>query len=153
MCTAGKSAKERRGTVAVEVAVIALPLLLLIFWILEFGRLVMVEQVLTNAAREGARRAVLEHMTASQVRTQVLQYLGQTSVPGANVDVQPADVPFHLLGFGDRVGAVRPGLLVSLARGTPGKHALLDRGDACRAARVTLMAPRGPALRRPGGRE
>jgi len=103
MCTAGKSAKERRGTVAVEVAVIALPLLLLIFWILEFGRLVMVEQVLTNAAREGARRAVLEHMTASQVRTQVLQYLGQTSVPGANVDVQPADVPFHLLGFGDPI--------------------------------------------------
>jgi len=52
--------KRRRGAAAVEFAVIAPVFFLMIFGMIEFGRMVMVQQILTNASREGARVAVLD---------------------------------------------------------------------------------------------
>ncbi len=46
---------ERRGAAIVEFAVIAPLLFFLIFGMIEFGRVIMVMQVMTNATREGAR--------------------------------------------------------------------------------------------------
>ena len=60
--------KKRRGAAAVEFAVVAPIFLLLVFGMIEYGRMVMVQQVLTNASREGARVAVLDGSTAQQVR-------------------------------------------------------------------------------------
>jgi Flp pilus assembly protein TadG len=51
----------------VEFAVVAPLLFLLIFGMIEFGRMVMVQQILTNASREGARRGILEQSTATEV--------------------------------------------------------------------------------------
>ena len=49
---------DRRGAAAVETALV-LPLApLFLFGIMEYGRFVMTQQVLTNAAREGCRYAV-----------------------------------------------------------------------------------------------
>ena len=79
--------KHRRGAAVVEFAVIAPLLFMLIFGMLEFGRLIMVQQVLTNASREGARRAVLEQASAAEVETLVADYLTASSVVGANVNV------------------------------------------------------------------
>jgi Flp pilus assembly protein TadG len=67
--------RNERGAALLETA-ITLPLILLIsVAIFEFGRAYQVQQVLTNAAREGARVAVLEQYTDDQVKGVVRSYL------------------------------------------------------------------------------
>jgi Flp pilus assembly protein TadG len=51
---------RRRGAAAVEAALVLPVVITFLFGILEYGRYVMMLQILTNAAREGARYAV-EH--------------------------------------------------------------------------------------------
>jgi Flp pilus assembly protein TadG len=63
---------------------LTLPLLLLVcVGILEFGRAYQTWQVLTNAAREGARVAVLPGTTQSDVTTRVRQYMSAGQLPNA----------------------------------------------------------------------
>ena len=59
-----------------------LPLLLLVaVGIFELGRAYQTEQILTNAAREGARMAVLPNASTSNIQSRVIGYLqsGQLS--------------------------------------------------------------------------
>jgi Flp pilus assembly protein TadG len=91
-----KRLRNERGAALLETAV-TLPLILLVsVAIFEFGRAYQVQQVLTNAAREGARVAVLPDYTDDQVKTVVRTYLtdgGLTSVDPTivrNVAVGPA---------------------------------------------------------------
>ena len=85
----GKRATRRRGTSAVEFAVIAPLFFLLILGMIEFGRMIMVQQVITNAAREGARVAVLDSATTASVRDKVETYLEGGSVSGGTVTITP----------------------------------------------------------------
>jgi Flp pilus assembly protein TadG len=91
-CSARRS--KRRGASAVEFAVVAPVFFLLVFGMIEYGRLVMVQQILTNAAREGARRAILQDATSSAVITTVRNYLTNASINGNNpnltITVTPA---------------------------------------------------------------
>jgi len=67
--------KSDRGTALIEVA-LTLPILLLVsIGIIEFGRAYQTQQVLTNAAREGARVAVLPSQPSGAVETRVNAYL------------------------------------------------------------------------------
>jgi len=67
--------KSDRGTALIEVA-LTLPILLLVsIGIIEFGRAYQTQQVLTNAAREGARVAVLPSQPVDAVTTRVNAYL------------------------------------------------------------------------------
>jgi hypothetical protein len=91
----------RRGAAVVEFAIVAPLIFLLIFGIIEVGRLVLVQQILTNASREGARRAVLEQATAVEVQTVAEDYLSKSSISDATVTVSPT--PLSSLGFGDSV--------------------------------------------------
>ncbi len=84
-----------------EFAVVAPVLFLLIFGMIEFGRMVMVQQVLTNASREGARIAVLDGATTSDATTAVQNYLAGASVSGATVTVTPN--PPSSAGYGEPV--------------------------------------------------
>ena len=84
-----------------EFAVVAPLLFLLVFGMIEYGRLVMVQQVLTNATREGARKGVLDGSTASEVETTVTNYLTSANIGGATVTVSPN--PPDSAGFGDPV--------------------------------------------------
>jgi Flp pilus assembly protein TadG len=52
-------ARGRRAAAAVEMAVVSSVGLLFLFGVFEYGRLLMVRQLLDNAAREGARYAVV----------------------------------------------------------------------------------------------
>jgi Flp pilus assembly protein TadG len=66
--------RDQRGAALLEMA-FTLPLLLLIsVSIFEFGRAFEVWQVLTNAAREGARVAVLPGISDAMVTARVRQY-------------------------------------------------------------------------------
>jgi Flp pilus assembly protein TadG len=70
-----RTMRNERGAALLETA-ITLPLVLFIsVAIFEFGRAYQVQQVLTNAAREGARVAVLPDYTDAQVTTIVRTYL------------------------------------------------------------------------------
>jgi Flp pilus assembly protein TadG len=67
--------RHRRGAAVVEFAIVAPVFFLLVFGMVEYGRMVMVQQVITNAAREGARVGVLDGSTYSDVQTAVNNYL------------------------------------------------------------------------------
>lgn len=96
-----KDTGRRRGAALVEFAIVAPVFFLIILGIVEFGRMLMVQQILTNASREGARRAIVEGVTQSEVETQVNNYLSNASISGATVTVNPGDL--SNLGFGDNV--------------------------------------------------
>jgi Flp pilus assembly protein TadG len=91
-----KRLRNQRGAALIETAVI-IPLVLLVsVAIFEFGRAYQTWQVLTNAAREGARIAVLEGYTDDQVTTIVRNYMtgGRlTNAAGASVTIV-RNVPF-----------------------------------------------------------
>ena len=79
-----KRFRNQRGAALLETAV-TLPIILLVsVSIFEFGRAYQTWQVLTNAAREGARIACLPDYTDTQVTTTVRNYLTSGRLTGAN---------------------------------------------------------------------
>jgi Flp pilus assembly protein TadG len=75
--------RSERGAAMLETAIM-LPLLLLVcVGIFEFGRAYQAWQVLTNAAREGARVAVLPGVSDAAVQTRVQTYLVAGQLPNA----------------------------------------------------------------------
>lgn len=76
--------RSEAGVELVEMALI-LPLLLLVsVSIFEFGRAYQTWQVLTNAAREGARVAVLPDPTVADAESRVRAYLEEGQLPNAD---------------------------------------------------------------------
>jgi Flp pilus assembly protein TadG len=83
--------KNERGAALLETA-ITIPIILLIsVGIFEFGRAYQASQVLTNAAREGARIAILTDKTDDQVRKTVRDYMAAGRLQNAataDVDIK-----------------------------------------------------------------
>jgi Flp pilus assembly protein TadG len=67
--------RGRKGQAVVEFALVLPVFLLLVFGALEFGRAYFNMHLLTNAAREGARRASLPNQTQSGVEDTVQNFL------------------------------------------------------------------------------
>jgi Flp pilus assembly protein TadG len=65
----------RRGVAAVEFALVLPILMILAFGLWEYGRLVEVQQILSNAAREGGRLAAVGSKSTSEVQEHVRMYL------------------------------------------------------------------------------
>jgi Flp pilus assembly protein TadG len=80
--------RARPGAAAVETALVLPLFFLIVFGVIEFGRAFMVAQLLTNAAREGARAAITAGSTNAAVVTKVKalvnDYIG---VPTSKVNV------------------------------------------------------------------
>ena len=99
----------RRGVAATEFAIVAPLFLLLVIGILELGRAMMVQQVLINASRVGARQAIILGATTAEVQAAVAEYAASVAVPSVTVSVTPdpaaakagdviavtTSVPFH----------------------------------------------------------
>ena len=87
---------DERGTELIEFAVVLPLLLLILMGIIDFGLLLQRYQVVTNAAREGARVAVLPGYTEPDVQLRVNQFLGAAGLTEAaspfDVDERPIDV-------------------------------------------------------------
>lgn len=87
--------RKRRGAAAVEFAVVAPLFFLLIFGMIEFGRIIMVQQIITNASREGARVGVLDPppggTTRNDVLTKVNNYLSAAKITGASTTITPTE--------------------------------------------------------------
>jgi Flp pilus assembly protein TadG len=123
--------RSEAGAELVEFALV-LPLLLLVFGgIVDFGLLLQRQQVVTNAAREGARLAVLPGYTVNDVRARVTRFVQEglnnpgaapstnvttvTLRPGSGPPFQAARVDVRLV---DRFLILGP--IVSLAGGNGG---------------------------------
>jgi Flp pilus assembly protein TadG len=121
--------RSEAGAELVEFALV-LPIMLLVFGgIVDFGLLLQRQQVITNAAREGARLAVLPGYTTPDVQARVTQFVREginsdsaapvtsvatvTLTPGSGPAFQAAQVNVTLA---DRFLILGP--IVSLAGGT-----------------------------------
>ena len=76
-----KRIRSEKGAALIEAAITVPVILLISVGIFEFGRAYQTQQVLTNAAREGARSAVITGTTDDAVRTRVRNYLQGGSLP------------------------------------------------------------------------
>ena len=92
---------SERGAAIIETA-LTLPLILLVsVGIFEFGRAFETWQVMTNAAREGARVAVLPNPTAGAADARVRAYLqlgGLNYDPSVGVAITPVQVSLGAAG-------------------------------------------------------
>jgi Flp pilus assembly protein TadG len=78
----------RRAAVAVEMAVVLPIMLLVVLGIIEFGRAMMVSNLLTSAAREGAREAALPDRNDTEVKGVVVARLNASNIPAVTGDVK-----------------------------------------------------------------
>ena len=82
-----------RGAELIEFALVTPLLLLLVFGVANFGLMFQRYEVLTNAAREGARVAALPTYGSADVQNRVTQYLSGSGVTGATTTyLTPAPV-------------------------------------------------------------
>ncbi|HXG54414.1 MAG TPA: TadE family protein [Vicinamibacterales bacterium] len=91
-----KRIRNQRGAALLETA-ITLPLVLLVtVSIFEFGRAYQTWQVITNAAREGARISIIAGTTDGQVTNAVRSYMegGQLREAGSAAITVQRNVPF-----------------------------------------------------------
>lgn len=100
-CTRDQPVRPRRGAAAVEFALVAPLFFLFVLGIVEFGRAMTVQQIITNASREGSRRAIIDGATPNEVETLVSSYLANAQVGGATVAITPG--AFDVLNFGDPI--------------------------------------------------
>jgi len=77
---------------AVEFAAVLPLILTLLLGIWEVGRLIEIQQYLSNAAREGARQASTGQLTDAQVQQVVTQALAAEGLPTTNVVVTVQDL-------------------------------------------------------------
>jgi Flp pilus assembly protein TadG len=86
-----RSFRKQRGAAAVEFACVLPVFVILVFGMIEYGRMVMVQQMLTNATREGARQAVVDGATIGTVRTTVKDYVsaGGITLLDSEITVSP----------------------------------------------------------------
>jgi Flp pilus assembly protein TadG len=95
--------RNRRAAAAVEFAIVAPVFFMLIFGMIEYGRMVMVQQVITNASREGARLAVLDGANYEEIKSRVNDYLDSASIDGVNAQVTVEPDPPMNAGFGEPI--------------------------------------------------
>src|SRR6185312_9314171 len=86
-----KRIRSQKGAALLEAAITIPVILLICVGIFEFGRAYQTWQVLTNAAREGARLAVITGSTDADVTTRVRNYMQAGNLPNygtAKVTIQ-----------------------------------------------------------------
>ncbi|MFO0804241.1 MAG: TadE/TadG family type IV pilus assembly protein [Gemmataceae bacterium] len=112
MLRRNSSRSERRGTAAVELAFVVLFFFIpVLFGVWESGRLIEVQQIVSNSAREGARLAAQGRtinstgaptdITAANVKDAVYQYLVTASFAST---LQPEDVTVTFAFTGSNPG-------------------------------------------------
>ena len=96
---------NQKGTTAVEFAIVLSLLITLIFGIIEFGLFIFNRQVITNAAREGARAGIIARtptrLSDGEIKAEVLDYAEEHLVTFGD-DVLTADdvvIPARCLKF------------------------------------------------------
>jgi Flp pilus assembly protein TadG len=84
---ASRSACCRHGAAAIELAAVFPLIVMLLLGLMEVGRLIEVQQILTNAVREGGRQASTGRRSNSEVAQVVRDYLKNAGLSTSNVVV------------------------------------------------------------------
>jgi Flp pilus assembly protein TadG len=88
-----KSGRRRRqarlGAAVTEFALVAPIFFMMVIGFIEFGRALMVQEVLINASRVGARMASTTGSSTSAVQSAVTSYASSVAVPNVSVVVSP----------------------------------------------------------------
>ena len=91
---------SEQGAELVEFALTFPLLLLLVLGVIDFGFLFQRYEVVTNAAREGARVAVLPNYAAADVEARVEQYLEAAGLDAGLAGVTPIPAEAVVIGVG-----------------------------------------------------
>jgi Flp pilus assembly protein TadG len=78
-----RTMSRRTAAAAVEFAVVAPLMFALVLGIIEFGRAMMVAEIINSAARNGCRQGVLTGSDNAAITTAVNNALGETGISGA----------------------------------------------------------------------
>jgi Flp pilus assembly protein TadG len=110
--------KRRRGATVVETALVILPLIMMLFGIFEYGRLLMDWNLLNNAAREGCRYALANNTSStinSDVTNLVTGYMAgrDSSFTGFTVTVSGTHAGSNYTGNG--VNILAPGDMITVS--------------------------------------
>jgi Flp pilus assembly protein TadG len=89
LSSGSRKRSDRRGAAVVEFALIAPIFFAAVLGIIEFGRMMMVQEILVNAAREGARAAIMPGETDSQVTSVVSNYMSVSGISGYTETLSP----------------------------------------------------------------
>jgi Flp pilus assembly protein TadG len=84
--------RNRRATACVECALVLPVLMIFVLGLLEMGRYIEVRQIVTSAAREGARQASTGQMTNAQVINVVKGCIASAGLPTTNLAVTVSDL-------------------------------------------------------------
>ncbi len=85
-----RSLRSDGGASAVELAILLPVLLLVVFGIIDFGRMLNAQITITEAAHEGARWSALRQTTPTPANRAVTAAVGLSPAPTANVTACPA---------------------------------------------------------------
>jgi Flp pilus assembly protein TadG len=90
-CFGRRTTKKLRrcGAAATEFAIVAPVFFMMVIGFIEIGRALMVQQVLINASRVGARMASTTGSTTAGVQSAVQDYTTSVAVPSVTVAVSP----------------------------------------------------------------
>lgn len=83
--------RNNRGNAVVEFALVLPLLMLIVFGITEFGRAWMTMNILTGAAREGCRLAVVTGPDVDAVQNRVTEVCAAAGVTPSSITVTPPD--------------------------------------------------------------
>ncbi len=87
--SASRRQVRRRGAALVEFAFIAPVFFLMVLGMIEFGRAMMVQALMTAAAQQGARAGAMDGATATDVTNAVNAYLSAGGISGATITCSP----------------------------------------------------------------
>ena len=108
--------RRTRGAAAVEMAVCLPVIVLFVLGIVEFGRALMVQQLVTNCAREGARQSIIDGSSNVNI-TQTVKDLAAETV---NIDPSKFSVTIAVNGAsGTDVATAQAGDVCSVSVGVP----------------------------------
>ena len=88
----GDRPASRRGLTSVEFSIVAVPVFLIVFGMIEFGRALMAVHALEEAARSGCRVAILRGANSSEVSGEVGRVLQPVNIGEYTISVDPTDV-------------------------------------------------------------
>ena len=117
----GRQSNDRRGAAAVEMAIVLPIFFMVVMGIVEFGRAMMVGQLVTNAARHGAREAAIDGATNATVTTSVKNFVA------TSVGMAAADITVDIV--------VDPGV------GNPDPYDIVSAAQAKDICKVTVKVP------------
>jgi Flp pilus assembly protein TadG len=103
-------ARRRRGTTIVEFAFVLSACVMFMLGTFEYGRFIMIRQLMTNAAREGARKAStgVSTLQTSDIQATVTAFLASQPLSNVSTQVYMSDATGNNVGAWNSAAFAQP---------------------------------------------